>query len=166
MSTANRFRYLAVAVLASWMPLADVSTALAQSTTPSKIEGDAPAAADSDLTLVAGTRFVSPTADGTSPKAQFNDARIALSAFNETDHCVDQGALEHAMDYFNNLGPALGRAGHYHFVPDAELAKLASMCERLHGRPPQAWIANKTKVIAFGKIVPTADAPALERSIR
>lgn len=160
MQAIHRFSSLALAGLAAWMTLAGVSAAQSPSTPGSS------AAVEEDLTLVVGTRFVSPAADGGSPKAQFADARIPLSAFNATDHCVDQRALELAMDYFSNLGPVLGKAGHYYFVPDAELAKAASMCERMHGAPPQAWVDTKTQVVAFGRIVPTADAPALERSIR
>lgn len=156
---------MAVALLSSWALLAGAWPAAAQS--PSQQVPAAPGAvADDDLTLVVGTRFVSPSTSGMSVRAQFTDARIPLSAFNETDHCIDQRALEVAMDYFNSLGPALGKAGHYHFVPDAEIRQSATMCETLHGRPPQAWVDEKTKVIAFGKVVPTPDAPALERSVR
>ncbi|AHB50229.1 hypothetical protein W911_11695 [Hyphomicrobium nitrativorans NL23] len=164
MQATHRFSFLSLAVLSVGMSLAWVSAAPAQPPSPSAPGSSA--AVEEDLTLVVGTRFVSPETDGVSPKAQFTDARIALSAFNATDHCVDQRALELAMEYFNSLGPTLGRAGHYYFVPDAELAKAASMCERQHGQPPRAWVEAKTRVIAFGRIVPTADAPALERSIR
>lgn len=160
MHNARGFSSLVVASLAGWLSLSGVSAAQSPPATGSTV------AVEEDLTLVVGTRFVSPAADGISPKAQFVDARIPLSAFNPADHCVDQRALEVATDYFNNLGPALGKAGHYYFVSEAELAKAASMCERLHGMPPQAWVETKTPVIAFGRVVPTADAPALERSIR
>ncbi len=121
---------------------------------------------DDLLTLVVATRFVSPSKDGTSARAQFTDARIPLSSFNETDRCIDERALEVAKEYFTNLGRVLGKAGHYYFVPEAEIRRAVSMCERLFGHPPQAWVDNKTKVIAFGKVVPTVDAPALERSVR
>lgn len=164
MQATHRASRFSVAVLLVGISLAGLSAVHAQSPAPA-VPGSS-AAAEEDLTLVVGTRFVPPGANGISPKARFEAARIPLSAFNETDHCVDQRALEVAMDYFNNLGPALGKAGHYYFVPDAELFKAASMCERMHGKPPQAWTETKTHVIAFGRIVPTADAPALERSIR
>jgi len=154
-----------VALLSLWLLLAASSAALAQSP-PLQPLIDPGVVPDEMLTLVVGTRFVLPSADGISAKAQFADARIPLSTFNETDHCVDQQALELAKDYFGTLGRVLGKAGHYYFVPDAEMTKLVSMCEKLHGRPPQAWVDKKTKVIAFGRVVPTADAPALEQSVR
>ena len=118
------------------------------------------------LTLVVGTRFVTPPASEMSAKELFTDARIPLGAFNETDRCIDQTALEVAQDYFTNLGRVLGKAGHYYFVPEDEIKKAVSMCEKMHGRAPQAWVETQTKVIAFGRVVPTADAPALEGSIR
>lgn len=165
MRAASRVPRLTAAFLSTWVLLVGAPAALAQSPSP-EAPNEAGARADDDLTLVVGTRFVAPAKAGASPRAQFTDARIPLSAFNETDHCVDQRALEIAMDYFNNLGHALGKAGHFYFVPDAELEKSASMCERLHGRPPRAWVTRTTKVIAFGKVLPTADAPALERALR
>lgn len=125
-----------------------------------------PAERADDVTLVVGTRFIAPSDDEGSPRDQFADARIPLSAFNDTDHCIDQRALELAMNYFDNLGRTLHKAGHYYFVPGTELEKSAKSCETLHGHPPQAWAGKETKVIAFGKIVPTSEAPALERSIR
>lgn len=121
---------------------------------------------DDELTLVVGTRFVGPSPEGTSAKAQFDDARIPLSEFNETDHCVDQSALEIAREYFATLGRLMGKAGHYYFVPEAEIKKSVAMCERMHANPPKAWAGSKTQIIAFGKVVPTADAPALEQSVR
>ncbi len=86
--------------------------------------------------------------------------------FNETDHCVDQHALEVAKEYFETLGRVMGKAGHYYFVPEAEISKSVSMYEKQHGRPPQAWVDTKTKIIAFGRVVPTEEAPALEQSVR
>jgi hypothetical protein len=132
----------------------------------------APALTDPDvvpddmLTLVVGTHFVGPAADGVTAKAQFTDARIPLAAFNETDRCIDQRAVEVAQEYFTALGRLLGKAGLYYFVPEDEIKKAVTVCERLHGQPPQAWVESKTKIIAFGKVVPTVDAPALEKSIR
>lgn len=122
--------------------------------------------ADEELTLVVGTRFVSSSADATTPRALFAEARIPLTAFNETDNCIDQYALEVAKEYFTTLGRMLGKAGLYFFVPDDEIRKSVAMCERLHHRPPQAWIEQKTRIIAFGQVVPTVTAPALEESIR
>ena len=71
-----------------------------------------------------------------------------------------------AKKYFATLGRALGKAGHYYFVPDSEVRTAVVMCEKLHGRQPQAWVENSTRVIAFGKVVPTAEAPELEKSVR
>ncbi len=56
--------------------------------------------------------------------------------------------------------------GLIYFVPEAEIRNSVVMCEKQHGLPPQAWVETKTKVIAFGKVVPTVDAPALEESVR
>lgn len=121
---------------------------------------------DDMLTIVVGTRFVAPPAKELSAKELFTDARIPLSAFNETDHCVDQSALEVAKEYFATLGRVLGKAGYYYFVPEAEIEKAVSMCERMHRQPPKAWTGNKTKIIAFGKVVPDSEAAALEKSVR
>jgi hypothetical protein len=152
----------AASLCLSWLLLGSPA-AIAQSPEPPANTG---VVADDMLTLVVGTRFVGPTAEGMSAKSQFTDARIPLSAFNDTDHCVDQSALEVAKEYFATLGRVMGKAGHYYFVPDAEIKKSVAMCERLYGRPPQAWVESKTKVIAFGKVVPTVDAPALEETVR
>lgn len=143
------------------------AAALAQSasTPPSTAPGIVP---DDMLTLVVGTRFVpAPTgADTPSAHALFTHARVPLASFNETDHCIDQAALEVAQEYFTALGRLLGKAGHYYFLPDDAVAKSALMCERLHHTPPQAWNASKTKILAIGRVVPTAEAPALERTLR
>jgi hypothetical protein len=119
-----------------------------------------------DLTLVVGTRFVGPTAIGTPANAQFTDARIPLAGFNETDHCIDQSALETATAYFNSLGHILTKAGVFYFVPEANVRDAVRMCEKMHGAPPKAWVADQTSIIAYGKVVPTAEAPALEQSLR
>lgn len=160
MLASNRFPPILMS--AAWMLLAGASAAVAQSA-PSAVHG---VVSDDMLTLVVGTRFVSSPANELSARAQFTEHRIALETFNDTDRCVDQTALEVAQEYFNTLGRALGKAGHYYFVPDAEIDKALTMCEKMHGRPPQAWVATKTKVLAFGRVVPTAAAPALEQSIR
>ena len=89
---------------------------------------------DDDLMLVVGTRFVGPSPEGTSAKAQFDDARIPLSKFNETDHCVDQTALEIAKEYFTTLGRMVGKAAQYYFVPEAEIRKAIATCERSRDR--------------------------------
>lgn len=149
-------------VLFSCLLLAGASAGLAQP--PSHT--DTGIITDDMLTLVVGTRFVASSADDASAKVLFTDARIPLGVFNDTDHCVDQSALEVAQEYFTTLGRILGKAGHYYFVPEAEIKKAVSMCERLHKSPPQALAGMNAKVIAFGKVVPTAEAAALERSIR
>jgi hypothetical protein len=122
--------------------------------------------ADSEMTLVTGTRFVTvPTVD-TTAKARFMTSRIALSTFNETDHCIDQRALEAATTYFDTFGRELAKAGHYYFVPNSEIAVHAVACEAQHGRPPQAWVPGKTDIIAFGRVVPSAMAAEVEQGIR
>lgn len=121
--------------------------------------------ADSEMTLVTGTRFVTVAAGETTAKAQFIDGRIPLSTFNKTDHCIDERALEAATEYFNGLGRELAKAGHYYFVPNSEVAAFVAACEKLHGAP-QAWAAGKTDIIAFGRVVPTVLASDLEKSIR
>lgn len=122
--------------------------------------------ADSEMTLVTGTRFVTVAAGETTAKAQFTDARIPVSAFNETDHCIDQRALEAATTYFDSFGRELAEAGHYYFVPNSEIAVHAVACEAQHGQPPQAWVPGKTDIIAFGRAVPSAMAAEVERGIR
>lgn len=163
MRTKRRFHALIVAVVSSSALLAATPGALAEPMQPLADPGVVP---DDMLTLVVGTRFVSPTDEEATARAQFTGARIPLSAFNETDHCVDQQVLEVAKEYFTNLGRVLGKAGHYYFVPETEIRKSVSMCERLHHLPPKAWVDKKTRIIAFGRVVPTVDAPALERSVR
>lgn len=165
MRIPRHLSHLSALTLASCALLAGVHSALAGPPPPQATTNHG-AIADGDLTLVVGTRFVSPSTNGMSPKAQFTDARIPLSGFNDTDHCIDRHALELAMEYFNNLGPILGEAGHYHFVPDDQIERSASMCEKLHGAPPKVWDNAATKIIAFGRIVPTSDAAALEKAIR
>jgi hypothetical protein len=156
-----RARSLPLSFVSSVMLLAGVSAALAQSA-PADHTGVVP---DDDLTLVVGTRFVAPPGSDLSARKLFTEARIPLGAFNETDRCVDQTALEVAQEYFAGLGRVMGKAGHYYFVPEDDVRKALSMCERMHG-PPKAWVETKTQVIAFGRVVPTADAPALEKSVR
>jgi len=163
MRATRRLQTLAVALASSLVVGASAAPAQSPSLQTFTDPGVVP---DDELTLVVGTRFVGPSADGVSAKTQFTDARIPLSTFNETDHCVDQKALEVAKEYFTTLGRVMGKAGHYYFVPEAEISKLVLMCEKLHGRSPQALVETKTKVIAFGKVVPTTDAPALEQSVR
>jgi hypothetical protein len=163
MGAISRLPQLTVALFALWL-LVGISPSRAQSP-PLQPLTDPKVVPDDELTLVVGTRFVAPSPTATTARAQFTDARIALSSFNETDHCVDQRALEVATEYFTTLGRVLGKAGHYYFLPEDEIRKAVLMCEKLHG-PPQAWVVEKTKVIAFGKVVPTGDAQALERSVR
>lgn len=122
--------------------------------------------AQPDLTIVVGTRFVGSTPVGTPANAQFTDARIPLADFNETDHCVDQSALDTATAYFNSLGHMLTKAGVFYFVPEANVREAVRMCEKMHGAPPKAWVADQTSIIAYGKVVPSAEAPALEQSLR
>lgn len=120
---------------------------------------------DDMLTLVVGTRFVTASEDQ-SAAVLFTKARIPLSSFNDTDHCVDQNALQVAQGYFTDLGRVLGKAGHYYFVPDDAVKKAVEACGTQHGRAPQAWVENKTKIVAFGRVVPTDEAAALEEQVR
>lgn len=122
--------------------------------------------ADAGLILVVGTRFVGSTPVGTPANAQFTDARIPLAGFNETDHCIDQSALETATAYFNSLGNILAKAGVFYFVPEANVRDAVRMCEKMHGAPPRAWVADQTSIIAYGKVVPALEAPTLEQSLR
>lgn len=121
---------------------------------------------DDDLTLVVGTHFVLEGAAGASPTALFREERVPTASFNETDHCIDQMALEYATEYFNALGRVMGKAGHYYFVPDSDIEQAISACEKQHKGPPKAFAAGKTKVLAFGKVLPTTEAPALEEALR
>lgn len=165
MRTTGRFPSLAGGVLFVVMLTVSATDGLAQSS-PLQPLTDPGVVPDEMLTLVVATRFVSPPEDGMTAKAQFTDARIPLSKFNATDHCVDQRALQLAKEYFTNLGRVLGKAGHYYFVPDDEIRQTATKCEKVHHLAPKAWIDKKTSVIAFGRVVPTRDAPTLERSVR
>jgi hypothetical protein len=147
--------------------LLSLCCALLAGAAPALAQGRSPApSADEDMTLVTGTRFVVVAPAESTAKAQFMDARIPVTAFNETDHCIDQGALEAATAYFDTLGRELIEAGHFYFVPDDEVKGMAVSCEKLHRRAPQAWAAEKTRIIAFGRVVPTAMAERVERDIR
>lgn len=153
-------RALCCAVL--WWCLSGGGAPLFAQSPPADDPGVVP---DDQLTLVAGTRFVLPSAPDKSAKALFSEDRIPVASFNDTDHCIDKAALDVAQEYFAGLGRALGKAAYYYFVPDDEIKNVVAMCERMSG-PPKAWVEAKTKIIAFGKVVPTPDAPALEKIIR
>lgn len=152
------------ALLLAWHQ-AGLGTASAQSPDPQS-PGDTGVVPDDALTMVVGTRFVAPTAGEPSAKELFEKARIPLSDFNETDACIDQASLDVAKAYFTTLGRVMGKAGHYYFVPDAEIEKAVAMCRRMHTGEPKAWKPGKTRIIAFGRVVPTEEAPALEQTIR
>lgn len=154
-----------LALLSSLILVASAASGYAQTgeARPAASTGVVP---DDMLTLVVGTRFVRPAADGLSAKAQFTNERIPISDFNDTDHCLDEQALDIAKEYFTNLGRLLGKAGHFYFVPETEIKKSLSICKKLYKSPPKAWVDKTTKIIAFGKVVPTADAPALEKAVR
>jgi hypothetical protein len=143
-----------------------IALAAALPATAPLAEDTAGVAPDDQLTLVVGTRFVKPAPAAASAKAQCSEARISTDDFNDTDHCLDQGALEVAKEYFITLGRTLGKAGFFYYVPEPEIKKLIAMCTRLHRSPPKAWVEAETEIIAFGKVVPDADAPKLERAIR
>lgn len=153
------------ALLMTWPPSIGLDTCSAQSRAP-RHAGDTGVVPDDALTLVVGTRFVAQSAGELSAKELFETARIPLSEFNETDTCVDEAALDVAKDYFTTLGRVMGKAGHYYFVPDAEIDKAIARCRRKHTVEPKAWTPGKTRIIAFGRVVPTEEAPALERKVR
>ncbi len=165
MRSPSRLPLLAACLLGAWGPIAGVSPTAAQSQQDGPLT-DTGVVPDDLLTLVVGTRFVTASTNQASLKAQFSDARIPMAAFNETDTCIDQRALEAAQDYFATLGRALGKAGYYYLVPDEDVAKFVSACETTHGQPPKAWVRDKIKIVAFGRVVPTDSASALEESIR
>jgi hypothetical protein len=154
---------LSVSLLLPALLIAFAASAHAQSISASP--HDTGVVPDDELTLVVGTRFVT-AADDQSAAALFTKARIPLSRFNDTDHCVDQNALKVAQDYFTDLGRVLGKAGHYYFVPDDAVKKSVEACATQHGRAPQAWVEDKTQIVAFGRVVPTNEAAALEEQVR
>lgn len=149
------------ATLISWGMLAGVAVAqgAARSPTPR-------AAADADMTLVVATRIVEQADAGTSLKAVFDSKRVPESSLNATDRCVEEHALEIAQEYFTTLGTLLGRAAFYYEVPDEEVGRRVEICERMHGSPPQAWSAGKTKMVALGAMLPSAAAVEFEKSLR
>lgn len=165
--TAKSFAALTLAVCLIGPP---GSRAGAQSHPPGHIPEhgvpDHGVVADDDLTRVIGTRFVANTQPDKSPKSQFLEARIPVSDFNTADHCIDQEGLELARQYFDSLGRMLGKAGQFYIVPDADMATVEATCVRQTGEPPHAWKASSVKLIAFGQVVPTTEAAALEAAIR
>jgi hypothetical protein len=110
MRVTGPMQTLSVRLMVAWMLIAAAPAALAQSP-PSQTDSEAGTASDDTLTLAVGTRFVGPTAIGTPANAQLTDARIPLTAFNETDHCVDQSALETATAYAKRCTDARHRLG-------------------------------------------------------
>jgi hypothetical protein len=123
-------------------------------------------AAQEEMTLVTATRFVAARGADQSARGLFETARLPLSRFNATDHCIDTAALQAATEYFDALGRELIEAGHFYFVPDEEMQRVAALCERSEGGAPQAWKAGEVKVVAFGRVVPTTMASRLEQSLR
>ncbi|MEQ8824420.1 MAG: hypothetical protein RIC14_08605 [Filomicrobium sp.] len=117
-------------------------------------------------TMVIGTRFIRASGGDVSPGRQFNEFRIPLSDFNKTDHCVDQGSLEVAEEYFRTLGRMLEKTGYYYQLPDQDTGRLISKCESQNGAPPKALANKGTKILAYGRVVPTTAAPALEETLR
>ena len=118
------------------------------------------------LTLVIGTRFVRTDDASLSPDQQFREARVPLADFNDTDHCIDSGSLDVAKEYFRVLGRMLGKIGYYYHIPSDEIARLRQKCEARLGTPPKALAIGGTKIIAYGRVVPDTDAPALEKTLR
>lgn len=117
-------------------------------------------------TMVIGTRFVRTEQDNISPGRRFNKFRVPLAEFNQTDHCVDQGSLEIAESYFRTLGRMLEKTGYYYRIPTEDADRVVSSCEARHGEPPRALAQTGTQILAFGRVVPTKVAPALEETLR
>jgi hypothetical protein len=155
----------AAAMLAAFALLAADSATRAQSP-PQPQPGDTGVTADEDMTLVVATRIVAPTDQSASPKVMFDKARVPEASFNATDRCIDEHALEIAQEYFTSLGRMLGTSAVLYVVPDEDVAQRVAICEKQHGHPPQAWVAGKTQVVAYGRMVPTAAAAELEQSLR
>lgn len=117
-------------------------------------------------TMVIGTRFVRNAQLQSSPGEQFKNSRVPLSEFNATDHCIDTAALEIAEAYFRTLGRMLERTGYYYHIPPGDTDRLKADCRSRHHAEPEALAVNGTKIIAFGQVVPTKHAPALEKTLR
>lgn len=117
-------------------------------------------------TMVIGTRFVRGASEEVSPGRLFKNFRIPLGEFNKTDHCVDQASLEVAQEYFRTLGRMLEKTGYYYQLPVEDIGRLVSKCEAQNGMPPKALAQSDAKVLAFGRVVPTTAAPALEETLR
>ncbi len=117
-------------------------------------------------TIVIGTRFVRPPREDVTPTRQFNDFRVPLSEFNDTDHCIDNGTLEVAENYFRTLGRMLEKTGYFFRIPPDDVNRLKSRCVDRHGMQPRALRNAGTSVLAFGRVVPTKDAPELEEALR
>ena len=116
--------------------------------------------------LVIGTRFVRPEDPRASPERQFRQFRVPVSDFNDADHCVDEASIKVAQDYFKTLGRMLETAGFFIFIPPDDVARLTDECTSRHGAIPSALGVSGTNIIAFGKVVPTKQAPALEETLR
>jgi hypothetical protein len=117
-------------------------------------------------TLVIGTRFVRSEDSQASPERQFRELRVPLADFNAADRCVDEASIGVAQDYFRTLGRMLETAGYFFHIPPEDVARLTDECTSRHGTTPSALSVSGTKIIAFGKVVPTKQAPALEQTLR
>jgi hypothetical protein len=52
-----------------------------------------------------------------------------------------------AQNDVTSLGRVLGKAGHSYCVPDTEIRKSVSMCERLHRVPPKALVVRRPRLL-------------------
>lgn len=57
----------------------------------------------------------------------------------------------------------LETAGYFFHIPPDEVARLTDECASRHGMAPKALSVGGTKIIAFGKVVPTKQAPASKK---
>lgn len=121
---------------------------------------------DDELTLVIATRFVRGEVEGLSPAARFNGSRVPLSDFNEADTCVDEASIDVAKSYFKTLGTMLEKGSYLYEIPDNEVSRMSAECRERHGVPPVALEKSRTSIIAYGRVVPSSEAPDLEKSLR
>ena len=59
----------------------------------------------------------------------------------------------------------LETAGYFFHIPPEEFARLVDEFTSRHRLAPRALSVSGTKIIAFGKVVPTKQAPALEQNL-
>ncbi|MEQ8825423.1 MAG: hypothetical protein RIC14_13720 [Filomicrobium sp.] len=117
--------------------------------------------------IVIVTRLVDTTkTESGNPANLFQNHRIATELFNATDHCVDEGTLIVADDYFRTLGRMLEKNGFYFFIPKPEVEKLKMTCTARNEAEVKALASDSVRIVAFGRILPTEAAHDLEKKLR